>query len=690
MLHLSSVRSIIDFNTLNQVVFNIMSSDNKTKEELIKEVSLLREEVEQLRREREESRIKEEQLQSIIDAIPLPIFYKNKQGLYIGCNKRFTEMLNLNKEDIIGKTVYDISPERLANVYRSMDNRLLEENTIQNYVSKVKYSNNTYHDVMFHKNVYKNSKNEIDGIVGIMIDISEQNKAEIALSKRLHYERALSRFSRSLLRAKIDFKTTIKNSTKYLLEASQSDHIYVYKNSLENNELIAEKISGVSLNNEKPSEKRTSPDKFYYEPHLERWTTLLKDGEAIKGLVKDFPEDEYKILSVYDAVSMLILPIASLGHWYGFIAFEDNKNHREWSEEDVRLLQTSADMLGAYIEAKYYEEELRKSKIEYENIVEEQTEFIARFSHNKKFTFINQAICKLLNLEKEQIIGHNISELFGDNDIYKVTEKLDTLTAQNPIVEGENSFTLPNNQIKWFKWTAKAIFDKKGNISEHQIIATDITKLKATQNKLEDSLKEKVVLIKEIHHRVKNNLQVIASILNLQSRTVKDDQLTKIFKETRHRIYAMGLVYEKLYQSQNLAKLDFKAYIGSLIVSLYTSYKKTEKNVVLNPDIQADLIDIDIVNPCGMIVNELISNSLKHAFPDDRKGEINVKFYQDEEYITLIISDNGIGMPEDINIDDVDTLGLELVLTLVDQLKGDIHLNRNNGTEFIITFPSQV
>jgi PAS domain S-box-containing protein len=685
---LSENNYVVNNKLINQVVYDIMNLDNKTKEELMEEVRLLRDEVEKLRKEVAKSKNKKERLQSSIDAIPLPIFYKDANGLYSGCNKTFEDALGIKKEDIIGKSVYDLSPKHLADTYKRKDDELFEKGGIQNYITKVKYSDDSYHDIMFNKSVFKNNKGEIDGIVGIMIDVTEKIKADINLSKRLNYEKALSHFSQELLKTDIDLYTAIENSIKHLLDPFQSNYIYVYKNTLdENNKLITDKISAVCLN-EKNNCKKAPPDRIYYKSYLDRWHKLLSSGQPIKGTISTFPENERQILALFDTASLLILPIVSEEKWYGFIAFKD-KEQREWSEEDIRLLQTSADMLATYFGVKQYEEDIKKSKAEYQTIVENQTELIAKFSPKTfKLTFVNEAVCKFVNISKEELFKINISDFYKKEDKQDIENKIRAINFDNPVIGGnENQFIMPSGEKKWFKWSISGIFYEDKDLIEYHIIATDITKLKETEYQLKESVKEKEVLIKEIHHRVKNNLQIITSILNLQARAINDKSVTKIFKETRLRINAMGLVYEKLYQSKNLAKLDFSAYIESLIVSLYISYKKDNSKIELNTDIKADLVDIDIVNPCGLIVNELISNSLTHAFPDDMKGEINIKFYQDNEYITLIISDNGIGMPMEVQLDNISSLGLDLVLTLVEQLRGDIHINRNNGTEFIITFP---
>jgi len=211
--------------------------------------------------------------------------------------------------------------------------------------------------------------------------------------------------------------------------------------------------------------------------------------------------------------------------------------------------------------------------------------------------------------------------------------------------------------------------------------------LKESEEKIKISLEEKVVLLKEIHHRVKNNLQVVSSILYLQSRNLKDKQVLKIFHESQNRIRSMALIHEKLYKSKSLAKIDFGEYTSGLTNYLYRSYSANIDNIKLKINVQNILLNIESAIPCGLILNELISNALKHAFPEDRKGEIMIEFlsYENNNF-ELMVKDNGIGLSKDIQLENKKSMGLMLVKTLVDQLMGKIILERNGGTTFKISF----
>jgi two-component sensor histidine kinase len=203
-----------------------------------------------------------------------------------------------------------------------------------------------------------------------------------------------------------------------------------------------------------------------------------------------------------------------------------------------------------------------------------------------------------------------------------------------------------------------------------------------------ESLKEKEVLLQEINHRVKNNLQIISSLLNLQSRDIQDPQVLRAFRTGQDRIGAMAMVHEKLYQSEDLARIDFGEYIKSLAGNLINSYGLGARDICLKVDVDNILLGVDTAIPCGVIVNELVANSLKHAFPGDRAGEIVVSFREFDGRYTMMFKDNGVGIPEDLDLDRPSSLGLTIVNALTGQLGGTIGLVRNGGCEVSITFPA--
>ncbi len=214
----------------------------------------------------------------------------------------------------------------------------------------------------------------------------------------------------------------------------------------------------------------------------------------------------------------------------------------------------------------------------------------------------------------------------------------------------------------------------------------EISQRKTAQEQIHESLKEKIVLLREIHHRVKNNLQIVSSLLNLQAGYITDKKVLEILKESQNRIRSMALIHEKLYQSRDLDKINFSEYIQSLTKDLFRSYQSQLNRINIRSEVGEIFLEIDQSILCGLIINELISNAIKHAFKGKEKGEILVQLFQDGENYQIIVKDDGIGFPKDIDIENTDSLGLQLVTSLTVQMSGKIEINSDNGTSVKISF----
>ena len=263
-----------------------------------------------------------------------------------------------------------------------------------------------------------------------------------------------------------------------------------------------------------------------------------------------------------------------------------------------------------------------------------------------------------------------------------------------------------SGRIKWVHQTYQKIQGKDGRPDKYQGVIYDITEKRSTEEALK---KIEAIRNKEIHHRIKNNLQVISSLLDLQAEKfnnrecIKDSEILEAFKESQDRVMSIALIHEELHEGEGIDKLNFSPYLEKLVENLLQTYSLGNADISLNLDLEENIFfDMDIAVPLGMIVNELVSNSLKYAFPGRKTGEIQVKLFSEEAGnelsndkekligkgtgYTLIVSDDGVSIPQKINFENPETLGLQLVNILVDQLDGEIELKRDKGTNFRIRF----
>jgi len=344
-------------------------------------------------------------------------------------------------------------------------------------------------------------------------------------------------------------------------------------------------------------------------------------------------------------------------------------------------------MIRDITERKKTEEMLQQSEEKYRTLIEDLNVGVYRAAPGAegKFIDVNQAFAEMLGYTKEEILKLKVSDIYvNPQDRMRFSEKIIT----QGFAKNEELYLKKKDRTPIIiSDTATPVYDRNGTLLYFDGISEDITQRKKAEERIKASLREKEVLLREIHHRVKNNMQVISSLLSLQSRYVKDAHLVEAFKESQNRIKSMALVHEKLYHSGDLASIDFHEYIKSLMRNLFQSYE-TAGRVDLTVQVKNVSLGVDVAIPCGLIINELVSNSLKHAFPEPRRGKISISLRQSgEDEIELVVADDGVGVPEDIDLKNITSLGLHLVTILAeDQLEGTISLKRTGGTEFCITF----
>lgn len=324
-------------------------------------------------------------------------------------------------------------------------------------------------------------------------------------------------------------------------------------------------------------------------------------------------------------------------------------------------------------------------------------------NQNHKVIYWNRALEKYSDIKTEEIIGTEnhwkafyshkrpcLADLLVDGDIKEINKWYGAKWSKSKLVdqayEAIDFFPEIGENGTWLYFTASTIKDIHGKMVGAMETLEDITDSKIAEEQIKASLQEKELLLREIHHRVKNNLQIISSLLSLQSHYIKDEKTIELLKDSQNRVKSMALLHEKLYASESLARIDFNDYIRTLVNHLNSAYGEGLPPVDIKIDIKDVLMEADTAIPCGLIINELVSNSLKHAFPNERTGQICISLISNEDNYILTVEDDGIGIPVEIDLKNNQTLGLLLVKSLVEQLQGTIDLTKNSGTKFKIDF----
>ncbi|WP_410509123.1 histidine kinase dimerization/phosphoacceptor domain -containing protein [Methanosarcina hadiensis] len=373
---------------------------------------------------------------------------------------------------------------------------------------------------------------------------------------------------------------------------------------------------------------------------------------------------------------------------------------------DGRLLNRS---IRYSIERKRAEEELQKSEERYRIVTEQTGQLI--YDYNIKENEISWAGAV------EEITGYPAEEF---KSIHGMPSLENAYPDLKPLLEGINEYQKRRGKFKRnFRFRRRdgkyihieesciCLVDENGDPYRALGTVTDITEKKEAEETL---AKIEEVRKKEIHHRIKNNLQIVSSLLDLQAEKFAEDNICdtlkvlKAFKDSQNRVISMALIHEELYESKDMSTLNFAAYLKKLTKELFRCYNVDSSGTFLDLEIEEKVfLEMDTVVPLGILVNELISNSLKHAFPSVNEGKIQVKLYREMDgernteaesknrdisgtHFTLIVSDNGVGVPEDLDLENPETLGMQLITALVDQLDGELEVNRDCGTEFCIKF----
>jgi PAS domain S-box-containing protein len=417
---------------------------------------------------------------------------------------------------------------------------------------------------------------------------------------------------------------------------------------------------------------------------------VLRTGDALLASPEVFAELEKKgeVESIgAPSIDWLGVPLKVKEKTIGVLVVQSYTEGQRYTEEDKSILMFVSEQVAMAITRRVAEDALQESEEMFRSVVENAQSGIVIIDDQFRPRYANDETIRIIGYARDEFIGTDFRRYLDKESLELVADRYQR-RQKGEDVPSRYEFTIirKDGQSRRMEISSTVITNSQQR-SETLAQIRDVTEQRQAEGQLKASLQEKEVLLREIHHRVKNNLQIISSLLNLQSQHVEDSKALEMFKESRLRVRSMAMVHEKLYRSKNLSRVDFKEYVQSLCYHLFQMYGVAPDTVALNLDMGDILLDINTAIPCGLLVSELISNALKHAFPQGRKGEVTVSMKPVENGdIVLEVRDNGVGLEEDLDLKNTESFGLQLVDMLTEQLQGTISIDRNGGTTFAIRF----
>lgn len=383
----------------------------------------------------------------------------------------------------------------------------------------------------------------------------------------------------------------------------------------------------------------------------------------------------------YDVEFRVIWPDSTI-HW---VASKGQVYYDETGKA-VRMVGVDMDITSR----KQIEAALRESEERFKTFMNNSPVMAFMKDQEGRYVYVNEQLKRVFNVKQSDWYGKTDEDWFSEAAANQIRKDDISVISTGKTSEVLETVHTPDGFTHYWLVFKFPVKDSSGQWLLGGV-AVDITQRKQAEEEIKLSLQEKEVLLKEVHHRVKNNLQIIDSLFRHQFRHTQDRQTTEVLKECQNRVNSMALLHEKLYQSKDLSKINLAGYIRSLLANLFNSYSFNTNLIDLKIEVDNIFVDFETALPCGLIVNELVSNSLKYAFPLGKEGAIQIKFHQkDFQNFMLMVKDDGVGLPKGFNFNQLQSLGLKLVRSLVRQLGGQLEINSNRGTEFLINFTNQV
>jgi len=657
-----------------------------------------------------ERKNREERLVRLSNAVRMStdsIVMSDLEGKIIEANEATLKMYGVDdKGDVIGKNSFDlIAPEDREKAFAGME-EVRKRGYSRGWEYRIMSKDGREIPVEMDVAIMKDVEGKAVGFVAVSRDITERKRAEEEQAKVKATLHSLNAAALAVQRTlapgdifstaagelrKLGFLTTI-----FSLDEDQSNLMIAHTSFSPELIKAAEKLTGLRLSNIRFPLDRIP--QYIKEVFGNRVTVFSQDKERIEGFLPAHLKGlAGKLVEIFGLQKGIIAPLVVEGKVIGALAVDS----KELAEKDVAAVTAFANQVSIAIEntrlykaaqqeladRKRAEKEIEQQRNYFQALFDGSPEAVASLDAQNRVVGINPAFEKIFGYTSEDIKGKDIDDCIVPRSRKEEGRSFSRRAYGGEVVVAESIRKRADGREIPVSILATPI-TINGKREGMFAIYRDITEWKRAEEKLKASLEEKEILLKEIHHRVKNNLQVISSLLKLQSGYIEDERYAEMFKDSQERVKSMALVHEKLYQSEDLARIDFAGYIESVVEELRRAYGAETAGIGIKIEVEDIRLGVDQAIPCGLIINELVSNSLKHAFPEGEGGEIRIAMRQvGEDEVELEVSDNGIGLPESVEIRNAKSLGLHLVSMLAeDQLVGGIKLDRTKGTRFRIRF----
>ncbi len=599
-----------------------------------------------LKKDRERFHLSEERYKAIFNQVFVGIARLDISGKFTQVNQRFCTILGYTEEELLELYFQDKSVEHTVNGFENLLDYLIRKKI---------------NDYTFEQNYYHKDGHIVNTQINISLVLSANNSpmyfvlvcADITENKRNH-ELALKQTAK--------LNSLIESSNYMVMAIDKKERLTTFNS---NTTKFIKEFYGIEA---------------------------LVGLEMTKGsLVSSVKANQFWIKRVKETLK-------GKSQFFEYVAFdkEGQQKNFEFYLTPVRSAENIINevaIVGYDItEKKKIEEKIINQGAKLSAIFENSSHQIYTIDKLFKLTSFNELFAKTLYKDYglEATLGMNLkkeAQVQMPVSYFKNFVKLHKSALKGNAIRVESKVKDTKERTSYYMFYLDPIVLPDGKINEVSYIAHDITDKKLAEKSIVESLKEKEILLKEVHHRVKNNLQVISSILNLQSAYHKDKNTVNLFRELQNRVRTMSFIHESLYQTSDFSNLNFRVYLENLIANLMHSYMIDNNQIEVQFDCDNLFLNLDFSIPCGLIINELISNALKYAFNDNQKGVIRISVKKLKNKVTFVVADNGKGIAPEIDIRNTETLGLQLVVSLVDQIYGKLfYKDLNPGTKIKFTF----